>query len=329
MESQPYDSEALLQTLLAKFPDLLASGQIDSASPRQWLLIRREMGIPAEEDASDRWSVDHLFLDQDAIPTLVEVKKGSNTDIRRKVVGQMLDYAANAVVYWPIERIRAEFEKNCDNPEKRLAEFLDDGSDPEEFWQKVKTNLQAGKIRMLFVADVIPSELRRIIEFLNQQIDPAEVLGVEIKQYVGQGMKTLVPRVVGQSAEAEGKKGSATGKTFDKTKYIFEQQVFGKSRLVLAVIRKYVETKPTTTFSDLEKAFPKKLQGAYGCFDTDEKAEKIFEDTGRKRHFLNPEEVITLRDVKIAVCTQWGIGNIGSFIETAKRLGLSIEEVGE
>ena len=74
MESQPYDSEALLQTLLAKFPDLLAGGQIDSASPRQWLLIKREMGIPAEEDAADRWSVDHLFIDQDAIPTLVEVK---------------------------------------------------------------------------------------------------------------------------------------------------------------------------------------------------------------------------------------------------------------
>ena len=37
MESQPYDSEALLQTLLAKFPDLPAGGQIDSAFPRQWL----------------------------------------------------------------------------------------------------------------------------------------------------------------------------------------------------------------------------------------------------------------------------------------------------
>ena len=113
----------------------------------------------------------------------------------------MLDYAANAVVHWPVEQIRAEFEKNCDDPEERLAEFLGDDSDPEEFWQKVKTNLQAGKIRMLFVADVIPPELRRIIEFLNEQMDPAEVLGVEIKQYVGEGMKTLVPRVIGQTAE--------------------------------------------------------------------------------------------------------------------------------
>ena len=93
-----------------------------------------------------------------------------------------------------------------------LPRFLGEEVDPEDFWQRVKTNLQAGKIRMLFVADVIPPELRRIVEFLNQQIDPAEVLAVEIKQYVGQGMKTLVPRVFGQTAEAETRKGRK-GKT--------------------------------------------------------------------------------------------------------------------
>jgi hypothetical protein len=201
----------LLQELLANYPKLLAGGQIDSTSPRRWLLIKREMGIPAEEDGGERWSVDHLFLDQDAVPTLVEVKRSSDTRIRREVVGQMLDYAANAVVYWPVEKMRAEFEGSCDNPNEQLATLLGEGADPEVFWQKVKTNLQAGKIRMLFVADVIPQELRRIVEFLNEQMDPAEVLAVEIKQYIGEGMKTLVPRVIGQTAEAEKRKGS-TGK---------------------------------------------------------------------------------------------------------------------
>lgn len=205
MGEKDYDSESLLQELLANYPKLLAGGQIDTASPRRWLLIKREMGIPAEEEGGERWSVDHLFLDQDAIPTLVEVKRSSDTRIRREVVGQMLDYAANAVVYWPVEQIRAEFETNSDDPEGQLAEFLGEEADPEDFWQRVKTNLQAGKIRMLFVADVIPPELRRIVEFLNEQMDPAEVLGVEIKQYIGQGMKTLVPRVIGQTAEAEKK----------------------------------------------------------------------------------------------------------------------------
>ena len=73
----------------------------------------------------------------------------------------------------------------------------------------MKTNLQAGRVRMVFVADVIPAELRRIVEFLNGQMDPAEVLAVEIRQFVGQGLKTLVPRVIGQTVEAERKKGGS------------------------------------------------------------------------------------------------------------------------
>lgn len=110
MSESPYDSESLLQELLARYPDLLAGDQIDGAEPRRWLLVSREMGVPGEEDGADRWSLDHLFLDQEAIPTLVEVKRSSDTRIRREVVGQMLDYAANAVVYWPVETIRARFE---------------------------------------------------------------------------------------------------------------------------------------------------------------------------------------------------------------------------
>ena len=30
-----------------------------------------------------------------------------------EVVGQMLDYAANGVVYWPADRLRADFEARC------------------------------------------------------------------------------------------------------------------------------------------------------------------------------------------------------------------------
>jgi hypothetical protein len=198
MKEQPYDSEAVLQELLAKYPNLLAGDQMDGAAPRRWLLVSREMGVPSEEEGGDRWSLDHLFLDQDAIPTLIEVKRSSDTRIRREVVGQMLDYAANAVVYWPVEAIRARFEEACrqrgSEPEKEIETLVGPGAGVEDFWQRVKTNLQAGRVRMVFVADAIPSELRRIVEFLNGQMDPAEVLAVEIKQFLGQGLKTLVRR---------------------------------------------------------------------------------------------------------------------------------------
>lgn len=106
MIEQRYDSEEILQALIAKFPSLLAGDQYGASAPRRWLLIAREAALPDEEDGGGRWSVDHLFLDQDAVPTIVEVKRSSDTRIRREVIGQMLDYAANAVVYWPVERLR-------------------------------------------------------------------------------------------------------------------------------------------------------------------------------------------------------------------------------
>jgi hypothetical protein len=79
MKEQPYDSEDVLQQLLACYPNLLAGDQMNAATPRRWLLVRREMGVPAEEEGADRWSLDHLFLDQDAVPTLIEVKRSTDT----------------------------------------------------------------------------------------------------------------------------------------------------------------------------------------------------------------------------------------------------------
>ena len=226
MEEAPYDSEKLLQEMLAEHPDLLAGEQINSEEPRRWLLVTREMSVPDEDEGSARWSLDHLFLDQEAIPTLVEVKRSSDTRIRREVVGQMLDYAANAVAYWPVEEIKAKFVGRCEasdeDPEEVLCTHLGEDYEPAEFWQRVKTNLQAGRIRMVFVADSIPAELRRIVEFLNEQMDPAEVLAIEIKQFIGEGVKTLVPRVLGQTEAARQKKSSGTvaGKQWDEASFL-------------------------------------------------------------------------------------------------------------
>lgn len=105
MKEEPYASEDLLQRLLVDYPDLLAGDQMNAAKPRRWLLIKREAGVPGDAGGTDRWSIDHLFLDQDGIPTLIEVKRSSDTRIRREVVGQILDYAANAVMYWPVDHL--------------------------------------------------------------------------------------------------------------------------------------------------------------------------------------------------------------------------------
>lgn len=212
MTQEGFESEDLLQDLLGNHPALIPGDQMGAQSPRRWLLIAREAGIPGQEGEGARWSLDHLFVDQNAIPTLVEVKRSSDTRIRREVVAQMLDYAANSIEYLSLERMLAAFEKTCESNERTvdqaLQEFLGPEVDHEQFWSDVRTNLQAGKIRLLFVADVIPPELERIVEFLNRQMDPAIVLAVEVRQFLGEGLKTYVPRVMGHTIEAAQRKGS-------------------------------------------------------------------------------------------------------------------------
>ena len=95
-----YDSEDLFQRLLADHPSLLGSA---SGSSGRLLLVRREAPVPAA-DGQGHWSLDHLFLDGDGVPVLVEVKRATETRALREVIAQMLDYAANGVAALSRER---------------------------------------------------------------------------------------------------------------------------------------------------------------------------------------------------------------------------------
>ncbi len=109
MQAANFASEDDFQDLLARFPALLAGDQIDALRPRRFVLVDREYPIASQAGEGGRWSLDHLFLDQDGVPTLVEVKRGTDTRSRREVVGQILHYAANAVALWPMEVLRDRF----------------------------------------------------------------------------------------------------------------------------------------------------------------------------------------------------------------------------
>lgn len=215
MRAAPYDAEDVLQELIEKHPDLLAGAQMSPGDPRQWRLIRREQAVPDSDASAGRWSVDHLFVDQDAVPTLVEVKRSTDTRIRREVVGQMLDYAANGVRYWPAAALQAAFETTQSaaglDPAQAIAELSRDATETvEDFFAKVETNLRAGRLRLVFVADLIPDELLRIVEFLNEQMSQAEVFAVEVKQYRADGHDDLVivPRLLGRTGATAAKSAS-------------------------------------------------------------------------------------------------------------------------
>jgi hypothetical protein len=187
LAAAPYEAEAVLQELLEHYPQLLAGYQMSRSDPRRFLLVRREAPVADHEGGGGRWSIDHMFLDQDAIPTLVEVKRSSDTRIRREVIGQMLDYAANGAQYWGEGALRLLFEGTCAaigrDPGAVLEQVIGAEADAEEFWVRAERNLRGGVLRLVFVADVIPDELAVVIEFLNGRMHDTEVYGVEVRRY--------------------------------------------------------------------------------------------------------------------------------------------------
>src|SRR5205085_682883 len=86
------------------------------------------------------------------------------------------------------------------------------------------------------------------VEFLNEQMDPAEVLAIEIKQFVGQNLKTLVPRVIGQTAIAEQKKRSARpSRQWDEQSFFEEMERKGGSESVRIARRILEWVRPKVT----------------------------------------------------------------------------------
>jgi hypothetical protein len=232
----PFAKEADLQKLVAENPELLAGDQMDAGDALRFLLVKREAGILSTESQDTRWSLDHLFIDQHGTPTLVEVKRGRNSQVRREVVGQVIEYAANCAKSWNAATLRRWFDETHGSQTK-IVELLHstrksieadedrtEASAPavgdatgasagsneiDAFWKSAEDSLRASRIRLVFLADELPPRLIRMIEFLNERFADIEVVGVELRQYSNDDINVLVPRVVGMTSRALDKRQRA------------------------------------------------------------------------------------------------------------------------
>lgn len=118
----------------------------------------------------------------------------------------------------------------------------------------------------------------------------------------------------------------STSTARDTTKYILDGKRYGKNRLVLAVVRKYIESHPNISASQLMSAFDKSLQGSLGVIRSLNDVKNSYSDYER-RFFCQPEEIIHTSTEDCVVCTQWGKFNIGNFIVRAKQLDITIDEI--
>ena len=199
------DEKGELQDLLESELNLIPGDQINNDDPPQWLLVKREMPVPDPSSGGDRWSIDFFLSDQHAFPTFVECKRYANTQSRREVVGQVLEYAANAHHYWDREQLRemastSAGKRGCSVEDEFGRLGVKDTED--DYFDRVVENLREGQLRIIFFLENSPDELRSIVDFLNKQTERTEFLIVEARLFEMEGMRIAVPSVFGYTEQA-------------------------------------------------------------------------------------------------------------------------------
>ena len=191
---KPYRDEAELQRTVENLPELL-----DVATPDRLVLLASEVGIPGELYGSDIWALDSLFVDHERVLTLAEVKLERNAEIRRKVMGQVIDYAAHAALHWTPEFLRG------------LIQGVDDGvlEADDDFVHDVHTNLRAGRIRLVVVTDRMPAGLQHMIEFLDDQTTEMEITGIAIPRFEIDGRTFYAPRATRRAPSRSARSSTA------------------------------------------------------------------------------------------------------------------------
>lgn len=232
--------EDALQSLIEKHPQLLPGQEIDpvSGNPLCFMILCREMPIEGK-------SLDLLLVDNYGILTLIETKLIQNPESHREVVGQILEYAANAVKYLNVGMIREKavefWSKKGKALDKCITEAFSeyDSGKIEDFWDVVEKNLQEGNIRLIIASDKLHPVVRRIIEYLNSEMKMAEVLGLEVSCYGEEPNLVLVPRIVGQTQRTAGKSITKSSKRqkWDETMFFEDIKKYNMNDIQVNAIK--------------------------------------------------------------------------------------------
>lgn len=184
-------AEAELQRLLVESPSLIPINEIRE-DPTQLVLAVPEFGLPGSG------STDILAFGPGGEIAIVECKLAANPESKRKVIGQILEYAA---YLWEMtyEEVDARVRNKLGNSLANLVEEAVAGEWNEEYFRDgVKNSLSNGIFMLIILVDEINEELRRIIRYINESSETVfSFHALEIKRFHSQGIEVLVPHLHG------------------------------------------------------------------------------------------------------------------------------------
>jgi hypothetical protein len=198
-ESTDAYSEAWLQDLLYRHPDSLPIAEIDGSFV-DMVPVCREMETPAGP-------LDVLYVTPSGRLVIVEAKLWRNPEARRKVIGQILDYAKE-LSRWSYETLDASVRRarrmEDGAQQKSLAEVMGirpDSPDAGRFFDTVTQSLRRGDFLLMIVGDGIREGVGAITEFLDGHASLHFTFGlVEMAIFrLPDGSQLVQPRVLAQS----------------------------------------------------------------------------------------------------------------------------------
>lgn len=186
-----YDSEAAMQALIFDHPTVLPG-------------ITGEPAV-AREFQSGVGPADLIVLDSEGQITVVECKLDANPEVRRKIVGQVLDYGSR-LAQMSVEQFEQAWIK-ADADSRSPFAYLEDSDG--RIRAAVQDNLREARFNLVLAVDAINEDLERIVTYLNKITRPTTgVMVVEFTRLHDEGIEILMPRAYGvEQVEAKNDSG--------------------------------------------------------------------------------------------------------------------------
>jgi len=187
-----FAAEAQLQKLLYDSPELIPTYEED-----QLAVFIREAGLPGSG------YTDLLGVDGNGNILVVETKLARNDEVRRKVIGQVLEYAA---YLWKMsfDDFDSLFISREGTPILDLLDAKIPGIIREEVRDAISRNLSSGAFQLFIAVDQMNEELEKIISYVSSRGSGLRLEVLEFDLHQSGPMEILVPRRYGQFSPPEG-----------------------------------------------------------------------------------------------------------------------------
>ena len=160
------------------------------------------------ELATESGYADLLYINTDGFITIGECKLWRNPESRRKVVGQILDYAKD-LSKWNYSKFESECLKAGKYSKKSLFDIISkDQPDIEEpeFIDNVQKNLEKGRFLLLIIGDGIQENMEDLVNYIHRSGNLHFTLGlIELPVYENKEKNELIitPRILAKTKEIE------------------------------------------------------------------------------------------------------------------------------